>query len=280
MNTTQKKKFITIGIIAAILVILGLGYLIYRSTHPSKIATVPQSACPVNAGTCSWTAVLGATSYHYVITDLVTNTQITSGDTTNTSVNFQPNPGGSFKCDVTASNNCGASAPGSGTGTCGAPTPTPTSVPTPTTQPSDTPAPTPTPTPTPVPQACNGACSVNSDCTSNLICYNGACRLSANPTDTACKPAPTPTNTPTPTPTPTVTPTPTLTPTPRPTSPPVVVNQPQPTSPPPVIPTNPVVIPTNPPRTTPVPTGDLANTIGIIGITTFTIIGGAILFFL
>jgi hypothetical protein len=35
-------------------------------------------------------------------------------------------------------------------------------------------------------QQCNEACSDNSDCTSGLACYNGRCRLPANPSDDDC----------------------------------------------------------------------------------------------
>jgi len=42
--------------------------------------------------------------------------------------------------------------------------------------------PSPTPTPTATPNACNGTCGSNTNCASNLVCYNGFCR---NPSCTA-----------------------------------------------------------------------------------------------
>jgi len=102
------------------------------------------------------------------------------------------------------------------------PTPTEGPSPTPTPTPTDGPTPTPTepasPTPTPVPTEgptptmppgitvnpttpgepptytvvttvnCNDACSKNADCSNaSHICYNGACRLDANPEDAYCR---------------------------------------------------------------------------------------------
>ncbi|MGE5041415.1 MAG: hypothetical protein ACM3IJ_00760 [Candidatus Levyibacteriota bacterium] len=152
------------------------------------------------------------------------------------------------------------------------PTPTPTKTPTPT--PTRTPTPSPSPTPTPTVQVgCNQACQVNTNCSSNLICYQGACRLGDNPTSTTCQLAPTAT------PLPTATPQPTDTPTPVPTRT-IVVNTPVPTNTPVIIVRAPTPTRVPPVITTVAPTGSIGTTISIVGITIFTVIGGALLFFL
>lgn len=267
MKTTTKRKILIGGIIALIVIIPLLIFLIIRLTTPSqKVSEVP-NACPADSGRCSWTSVSGATKYHYVVTDVTTNTQVTSGDNTGLSITFQTNPGHTYKCDVTPVNNCGNGSIGSGNGSCTAPTATPV--------PTSPPQPTPTVTPTPEIQACNGECNVNADCQSDLICYQGFCRLSENPTSTVCQlptPTPTPTNTPTPTPTPTVTPTPRPTNTPAPQSP--VVNNPPPVVQNPIIPTN---TPRPPQPTVIPPTGSIGVTLGIVGGVIVTVLAGAFL---
>lgn len=276
MNTKQKKKLIIIGIVVLIVLIPILAYIITKLNAPStqQISQTP-NACPVDAGKCSWNAVSGASSYDYKITDLSSNTQLKAGNTTSTFVTFQPAPGVSYKCEVTSKSSCGTGGTGTGTGTCGVP---PTSTPTPTS--------INTPTPTAPPHTCNESCNVNGDCTSDLICYQGLCRLAAAPTSPSCEvptPTPTPTDTPTPTPSPTPTPTPLPTSTPAPRPP--VVNNPPPViataTPTPVVVINNPVIPTNPPpQPTIVQTGSVGVTLGIVGGVIITVIGGALLLFL
>lgn len=303
MNTKLKKRILIIAIAVLVVLIPLLIFIIYKLTAPGqKISQVPISACPVDAGKCSWDAVNSATSYDYKVIDVATNTQLKAGNTTALFITFQPEPGKSYRCEVTAKNSCGIGGTGTGTGTCGVPqpTPTPTSPPTPTpTTPTGTPTPspsvTPTPTPTetptatpsptptvtPAPKECNESCNVNTDCIDTLICFEGFCRLPDNTVSPVCK-LPTPTPTPTATPTPTRTPTPT--PTPRPTNTPVpqqpVVNNPPPVvNNPPVVINNPV-IPTKVPQPTIAQTGALAPTLGIVGGVIVTIIAGALLLFL
>lgn len=276
MNTTQKKKIIIIGIIVLITLIPLLLFIILKLRTPSQqISQIPIAACPVDAGKCSWAAVSGATSYDYKVTDTSNNTQLKAGNTTATFITFQPEVGKSYRCDVTAKNSCGSGQTGTGTGSCSAPpAPTPTSTPVP----SPSPTRAPTPTPTAAPKTCNQACRVNADCISSLICYQGLCRLSANPVSPVCAiptPTPEPSATPTPTPLPTSTPFPTNTPAPQP-----VVNTPTP-----VVATNtpaPVnqIIPTNTPRPTIAQTGSVGVTLGIVGGIIIAIIGGTLLLFL
>lgn len=74
------------------------------------------------------------------------------------------------------------------------PTSTSTSVPTPTDNATQTPTATPT-TPAGTPNSCGGTCGSNSNCGSDLICYQGFCRNSSCvfETDCSCAGAPTPT---------------------------------------------------------------------------------------
>ncbi len=79
-----------------------------------------------------------------------------------------------------------------GTTPTSTPTSTPTATPTPT--PTSTPTPTPgqanptaTPTPTQVTLAsCNKGCTLNSDCATDLVCVDGACRNPSCTTQTNC----------------------------------------------------------------------------------------------
>lgn len=112
------------------------------------------------------------------------------------------------------------------------PTATPTKSPSPTPTPTKSPSPTPTKSPSPSPTAnpqCNTACTSNSQCPSQYICYiptgstSGNCRNAQCLTKTDCQcptasPSPTPTKTATPTATATSTSTASATPTTTPTA--------------------------------------------------------------
>lgn len=124
--------------------------------------TITGGECIPNQSTCSWDASDGATSYHYVIIDATPPLPTTArapievGDTSETSVTFNSEPGGTYSCEVTASNECGPSDSAKETSTCPVPsvTPiptTPVTTETPTPSPSPTPSPTPVPTVTPIP---------------------------------------------------------------------------------------------------------------------------------
>ncbi len=98
----------------------------------------------------------------------------------------------------------------------------------------DSSVPTPTPAPTAgEPNSCGGTCGSNTNCTSNLYCYQGYCRNPSCPLSGNCSCSSTTTPTPIPTRTPTVKPNSTIVPkvTTAPTSPPIVVNYtPQPSN--------------------------------------------------
>ena len=271
MNT-QRKKQIIIGIIALLaLTVIILAYSIFRlQTSQQRISDEEAQACLVDSGTCSWTEVAGG-SYQYKIIDTSNSSVLKQGTVPrggNRSVTYTPQPGKTYRCEVTVTNDCGKSSTGNASTTCGIFTPTPTAsitatltpTITPTLPPNVTATPTLTPTKSPTPT------------------------LTSTPTPTK---SPTPTPTKSPTPTPTNSPTPTVTPTtvvvtnpPPPTQPPVIV---QVTQPPVIVRVTqpPVVIQvTTPPQPTIPPTGSIATTIGIIGAVALVLIGGAFFLFL
>jgi hypothetical protein len=88
--------------------------------------------------------------------------------------------------------------------------------------------PTQTPTSTPNPASCNDSCTVDTDCTSGLICSANLCLNPSCTGDTDCI-CPTPTQTPTPTNSPSPTATPTNTPTNTPSNTPTNTPSPTPT---------------------------------------------------
>ncbi len=220
-------------------------------TDSTLPVTATPPACQANISTCSWDAVDTAVSYHYKITQIITDDDaiptpganiIKEGDiqSPGTSVTFVSEANATYTCEVAATNACGTGEKASATATCAVPTATPT----------------PTPTTTPIP--------------------------SATPTSS---PTPTPTSTPTPTPVPSATPTPTKPPV-IPTS---TVVPPTPTTvvptATPVPPTATAVVPTNtvgpntPTPTLPSP-GSAVQTLTIAGGIIFTIVGALILFIL
>lgn len=110
-------------------------------------ATITISAeCKPNISTCSWDAVSGAKTYHYVITNVDEDKIISEGDTDKTSVEYSSGVDIQYKCEVTAKNECGSTGDaGEDSETCTVPSSTPT----PTNGPSSTPTPSPSNTPTP-----------------------------------------------------------------------------------------------------------------------------------
>ena len=123
---------------------------VLSSTTGSQV-TIGAGICVPNQGTCEWSAVTGANSYHYLIKDDKGAT-IKEGDTSETKVTFQTNTQTktTYSCKVTATSVCGTGPAGEASATCEI-TPTPTPSPTPTTTPTPTPTTTPTPTPTTTP---------------------------------------------------------------------------------------------------------------------------------
>jgi len=101
-------------------------------------------SCSFVQASCSWDTVSGATSYNYTITEVDTGAQIqtASVDSSTLRVVFPITQERTYKCDVFATNSCGASG---GTGThsllCSADALL-DETPTPTTAPTSTPVPT------------------------------------------------------------------------------------------------------------------------------------------
>ncbi len=134
---------------------------VLSSATPATITI--EAVCRPNISTCSWDELEGASSYHYVITNVTDKVEFSKGDTTENSIDFTSIPGKNYKCEVTAKNSCGGvGEAGVANNTCALPSqsPTPTTpgntstpTPTPTNGPSSTPTPTTpgssvTPTPT------------------------------------------------------------------------------------------------------------------------------------
>lgn len=121
---------------------------VLSSTTGSQV-TIGAGICVPNQGTCEWSAVTGANSYHYKILDDKGAT-VKEGDTSETKVTFQTNTQTktTYTCKVTATSVCGIGPEGEASATCEV-SPTPTPTPTPTTTPTPTPTSTPTPTPMP-----------------------------------------------------------------------------------------------------------------------------------
>jgi len=139
---------------------------VLSSTSPATITIL--QACTPNVGVCDWDPVDGAISYSYIVTEVDEDEIILEGETSDLFIEFPSVPGKTYKCSVTATNNCGETGDfGEGESTCPIPTvtPTPTISPTPTLTltpspsptgiPSSTPTLTLTPTPTTVTQTTN-----------------------------------------------------------------------------------------------------------------------------
>lgn len=216
---------------------------VLASANGAVITILGNEVCDPNQSTCEWDATSGATSYHYKVTEVDSDTVIKEGDVdaSTTKASFPFELGRTYKCEVNAVNKCGEGPVGEATDSCPLPSVSPPPEVTPT--PEDTPTPKPSSTPAP--------------------------STTPRPSST---PSPTPTVTPTPTmtPTPTITPTPSLSPTPGPSSTPF-----------PTVPPQQVIVVTSPPQTivvagpttiivqpTIVPTGTVETTIfaAIVGI--------------
>lgn len=126
---------------------------VLASTVPATITII--GVCKPNVATCTWGASDGATSYHYVVTDIDEGRIVEEGDvdSTITGIEFPSEPGKTYKCEVTAVNECAQAQPSEDEVTCpvpsATPTPSPTGTPTPTISPTPTPTPRPSSTPTP-----------------------------------------------------------------------------------------------------------------------------------
>lgn len=134
---------------------------VLASTVPATITII--AVCVPNVATCSWDPSDGATSYHYVITDVDEDRIVEEGDVDSsvTSIDFPSEPGKTYRCEVSAINECAETEPSEDEITCPVPSATPTPGPTgtPTPSPSASPTPTPRPTSTPAPTTPVGATS-------------------------------------------------------------------------------------------------------------------------
>lgn len=121
------------------------------STIPATI-TIGGPVCSPNVGTCSWDPVDGATLYNYKITNVETGEVVQEGNigASTANITFPTVPGKTYKCEVSAVNECGVGDQSDATSECPLPsaTPTPTPLLTSTPTPSVTPEPTETPVPT------------------------------------------------------------------------------------------------------------------------------------
>lgn len=133
-------------------------------------------SCQFDKAGCIWESVVGATKYSTKITEVETGaviaTETINAPTTKTS--FPVVQGRTYKCEVSAINNCGSTG-GTNEDTllCEAdafvsPTPTPTVAPVAIPPPA---TPVPTPTPAPIPVACGvQGCSSAVPCQDGFIC--------------------------------------------------------------------------------------------------------------
>lgn len=92
---------------------------VLSSTSGSHI-TIGAGICRPNVATCTWGASEGATSYHYVVTNVGEGRVVKEGDVESsvTGVEFPSELGKTYKCIVTANNVCGTGAPGEASATC------------------------------------------------------------------------------------------------------------------------------------------------------------------
>lgn len=238
--------------------------LSYQFNNASVTITDGTAICPVDNAICSWSPVDGAVSYHYKITKGdQAGTIVKEGDTTDTTIPFDSEAGGTYICTVSAANGCGNGTEGKDTATCASPTPTVSISPTESVTPTVTPTGTITITETVTP-------------TESLTPTE-----SVTPTVTL-----TPTVTSTNTPTPTVKPTATATPTHVPTSTPTTFIATGTVTPTTFVPTNtpntfiPGQIITATPTSVPAPlppTGSNTFTLGAILGTMLVVLGGLLL---
>lgn len=127
-------------------------------------------SCQFDKAGCVWEAVSGATKYNIKVTEIETGAVISSEQVTTTKKNFSVVQGRTYKCEVSAVNECGSvGETNEDTIVCEvdallSPTPTPTPVPVSTPPPA-------TPVPTPTPFACGfSGCSTTVPCQAGYIC--------------------------------------------------------------------------------------------------------------
>ena len=151
MNKTRKLS-LKVGVVSVVILIFNFlmpfsPHVVYAQTCtvPVQVTGVaivfpncPNGACSYSQGSCSWTAVTGATGYNAIITAVTANTQVLNQQAyTLTTLAFPVATSDTYRCDVTAINSCGTGVVGTSSLLCSTefvvtPTLTPTSVPVPT----------------------------------------------------------------------------------------------------------------------------------------------------
>lgn len=180
----NKKLLMTTILIT---VLLGGLYLFLQQTRQRQDlrqrAAVP--ACSSVQASCLWDALSTATSYSVRVIDTSNNQVIKSQTVTTTSLTFPFQTGRTYRCEVSAVNNCGTGGVSQAINTCTAlPSPTPTFTPSPTLTNTPTLTPTATLTPTLTPTATPSATPTRTPTpTSTLTPTPSACPVPATATN-------------------------------------------------------------------------------------------------
>ena len=172
MNNTKLKNVTFIKITSIILSIVFIFTTFFTFGSETQIDIYAQvgGQCRFDQASCTWDPVDGATAYSLTITEEETNTiikqeQISAGTT---KYKFPITANRTYRCDVSAKNECGTLGPaGSASALCAAEG---LATPAPSVAPVATPVPTVAPTKAPVVVSCGSSCNTQSDCQSGLTC--------------------------------------------------------------------------------------------------------------
>lgn len=144
----MKKLLLLLVFLFAFLLFPNDGFAQVPTTVTGVLVEYPEcvgDSCSFVQASCSWSAVTGATSYNYTITEVDTNTQVQTAtvDTSTLRVVFPVTQGRTYKCDVFATNASGSGGTGTHSLLCSAEGfLSPTAVPTTPAGPTATPLPT------------------------------------------------------------------------------------------------------------------------------------------
>lgn len=121
------------GVISVILLIFSSSILFSKHLVYAQSCTVPtqvtnaaitfpncvDGTCNYAQGSCSWSAVTGATGYNVIITAVSTNTQVLNQLAyTSTTTTFPVTTSDTYRCDVSAVNSCGTGTVGTSSLLC------------------------------------------------------------------------------------------------------------------------------------------------------------------
>lgn len=204
MKNIFKGKGATILVLVITLILAGVAIFtairLYQLRQQPVAPTAPTSQPQAGGASCTLNFSLTAVTPTPTPTPppqcnaaCTSNSQCPSGLTCNIATGqtsgFCRNP----SCLSSTTCLCATSTPTPTPTPTGSPTATPTGTgtPTPTATPgTGTPTATPVVTPTPIPSAwvnaCNGPCTVNSECASGMLCYQGFCRNPSCTSATNC----------------------------------------------------------------------------------------------